>query len=150
MAETSEKIPTDLFGVTGRRLRQLCAAGRATKTITLDGRTFDATAQARACDQIAYIEYQLWCAGVVEIPNDLRPVTREEKRSADEVVTEILLSGRNCYLIAGCLNEQGKLWDRNEADRNASRFAAITDAREKAAMQEFVAGFIASLFTEER
>ena len=117
-------------------------------TVRLDGRTFDGTAQFRTEDQSAYIEYQLWRAGVIEVTSDLRGVTRPKERSADDVLTEILFSGRKSYIVAGLLTEKRKLWDRDEADRNARRFESITDVREKAAMQSLLAEFVASVFSE--
>ncbi len=117
-------------------------------TITLDGRTFDATAQLRTHEQREYLEYQLWRAGVIEIPNDLGHVTRAKERSAEDAVTAILFSGRKSYVLAGCLTEQGRLWNRYDADANATRFEQITDATEKAAMQSFLAEFAADFFSE--
>ena len=115
------------------------------KTITLDGRKFTGVSQSLTANQDAYIEGHLRLAGALEVLNDLDGVTRTKERLAADLVTQILLSGRKSYILAGCLTEDGKVWSRADADANAARFAAISDAEAKAAMQssivEVVIGF---------
>ena len=118
--------------------------------ITLDGRKFAGISQSRTANQDDYIADQIRLARAFEVPNDLEGVTRTKERSAVDLVTQILLSGRKNYILAGCLTEDGKVWSREEANANAARFAGITDASEKVAMQSFVVEFGISFFPEDK
>jgi len=116
------------------------------KTITLDGRKFGGEARGEeTADQFEYVERHLRTALASEISDDPEGVTRTKERSAAHLVTQILLSGRSCYILAGCLTEEGRTWNRADADANAARFSQITDAEEKITMRlcivEYVYGF---------
>src|SRR5882762_6555839 len=98
------------------------------ETITLDGRRFHGFAsQALAANEADYILAHLRLAGAEKILNDLDGVQRTPEQRAEDVYTQILLSGRTCHILAGFLTEDGRVWNRAEADANAARFAAITD-----------------------
>jgi hypothetical protein len=118
-------------------------------TITLDGRKFSGTS-LRGTNQIEYIEHHLRLSGALEVLNDLECVTRTKERSANDLVTQILFSGRKSFILAGCLTEEGKAWSPSEADANAARFGEITDASEKAAMQSCIVEFATSFFPEDK
>ena len=113
--------------------------------ITLDGRKFAGI--ARGANQNEYIEHQLRVARVIE-PTE--GDTRTKERRADDLVTQILITGRKSYILAGCLTEVGKMWSRPEAEANAARFAGITDPSEKAAMHSFLVEFAINFLSEEK
>jgi hypothetical protein len=115
-------------------------------TITLDGRTFHGVSQALTSSQDDYILAHLRVAGALEVLGDLDGVEREPKQRADELLTRILLSGRKQYILAGCLTEVGKTWNRSDAERNAAKFAALTGAEEKAAMTSAIVTFVIGFF----
>lgn len=118
------------------------------ETITLDGRKFANLSQARfPASQDDYILAHLRLGGAVEILNDADGIKRTEEKRAEDLLTQILLSGRAHYVLAGCLTEEGKMWSRREADANASRFAGITDVSEKTEMRKLIVTFVVALFT---
>jgi hypothetical protein len=108
--------------------------------ITLDGRKFikGFPHDPDVATQIDYIQAHLRLAGVEKIFNDLDGVQRTKERRPEDMLTQILLSGRTYFILAGFLTEVGKVWSRAEADANAARLAAITDDEEKKAMRASV------------
>ena len=80
---------------------------------------------------------------MLDVAND---PSRTKEQIAIDLVTQILASGRKSYILAGCLTEDGKVWSRADADANAARFAEITDAREKTAMQSYLVDFVRRFF----
>ena len=118
------------------------------ETITLDGRTFQGITQALTANQDDYILAHLRLAGAIDIMSDLDGVQRMKEQRAEDLLTRILLSGRTHHILAGCLTEEGKVWNRAAADANAARFAAITDAEEKTAMRSAIVKFVIGFFSE--
>jgi len=59
---------------------------------------------------------------------------REER--ARSLITNVLKSGKQFQLLAGFLTEKGKKWTRDDALRNAERFADVTEMSEKLVMHE--------------
>ncbi|MCU1317432.1 MAG: hypothetical protein JWN63_2754 [Candidatus Acidoferrum typicum] len=116
------------------------------ETITLDGRKFRGISQALTANQNDYIQAHLRLAGAVELLDELGDVTRTEEQSAD-LVTQVLLSGQKNYILAGCLTEEGKVWNRTEADANAARFAATTDPEAKSLMHSSLVRFAIGFFS---
>ena len=117
-----------------------------TATTMLDGRQFTAIWHARfTANQEDYVTGHLRLAGAVEILHDLDGEKRTEEQRAEALHTQILLSGRTPYILAGCLTEEGTTWNRMEADRNAERFGEIIDVSEKLALQKLLVTFIAEL-----
>src|SRR5882762_4752102 len=102
-------------------------------TITLDGRKFHGISQNLTANQDDYILAHLRLAGGVEVLGDLDGIKRTQEKRAEDLLTRILLSGRTHHILAGCLTEEGKVWNRTDADANAARFAGITDIGEKTA-----------------
>src|SRR5260370_254347 len=117
--------------------------------ITLDGRKFTDVLHAPfVANQDDYVLAHLRLAGdVVKVFNDLDGVQRTKEQRADDLFTQILLSGRTYYILAGILIEEGKVWSRAEADANAARFAAITDVGEKTAMRSAIVKFFIGFFS---
>jgi hypothetical protein len=114
------------------------------ETLTLDGRKFRSNMQGAPASQTDYVIEHLRAAGAVEVVNDLDGVKRTPEKRAEDLLTRILLSGKN-HILAGCLTEEGKVWNRKDADANAERFAAITDVLEKAEMQKSMETFVTAL-----
>jgi hypothetical protein len=117
------------------------------ETITLDGRKFQGISQALTANQDDYILAHLRLAGAIEVLSDLDSVQRSKEKRAEDLLTQILLSGRTHHILAGCLTEEGKVWSRKEADANAARFAGITDLAEKTAMRNSIVSFVIGFFT---
>jgi hypothetical protein len=116
-------------------------------TITLDGRKFTGISQALTANQDDYILAHLRLAGAVEVLSDLDGVTRTKEKRAEDLLTQILLSGRTHHILAGCLTEDGKVWSRAEADANAARFAGITEVGEKTEMRKSIVKFVIGFFS---
>lgn len=117
-----------------------------TATITLDGRKFTGITQALTANQDNYILGHLRQAGAIEVLSDLDGVKRTKEQRAEDLLTKILLSGREHFIIAGCYTEEGKVWNRKEADANAARFAEITSAEEKHAMRSSIVALVVGFF----
>lgn len=116
------------------------------ETITLDGRIFHGITQPLAANQDDYILARLRLAGAVEVASNLDGVKRTKEKRAEDLLTQILLSGQTHHILAGCLTEEGKAWNRQYADTNAARFATITDIAEKTAMRSFIVRFVIGFF----
>jgi len=116
------------------------------ETITLDARKFHGVSQALTADQDDYILAHLRLAGALEVLGDLDGVKRGPRKRAEDLLTHIMLSGRTHHILAGCLTEEGKTWNRSEADRNAAIFSMITSAEEKAAMRSAIVTFVIGFF----
>jgi hypothetical protein len=117
------------------------------ETIKLDGRKFQGVSQSLTANQDDYILAHLRLAGAIEVLSDLDGVKRTHEKRAEDLLTRILLSGRTHHILAGCLTEEGKVWNRTEADANAARFASITDVAEKTAMRNSIVQFVIGFFT---
>jgi len=116
-------------------------------TITLDGRKFFSITQALTATQDDYILAHLRLAGAIEVLSDLDGVARTKEKRAEDLLTQILLSGRTHHILAGCLTEEDKVWSRAAADANAVRFAGITDIDEKTAMRTSIVQFVLGFFS---
>ena len=114
--------------------------------ITLDGRKFRGISQSLAANQDDYLLGHLRKAGAINVLSDLDGVTRTIEQRAEDLLTQILLSGSTHQILAGCLTEEGKVWSRAEADANAARFAEITDFAEKIEMRKSIVTFVVGFF----
>jgi hypothetical protein len=116
------------------------------EAIKLDGRAFQNVNQAITATQDDYVLGHLRLAGIIDLldGHDGKGRTREER--AEDLLTKILLSGRKEFILAGLLTEEGKTWNRAEAEANAARFSAITDADEKRSMTKTIVGFVVAFF----
>jgi hypothetical protein len=114
-------------------------------TITLDGRKFICM-QALAANQDAYIIAHLRLASAIEVLHGTDGKERTDEKRLEDLLTQILLAGRSHHVLAGCLTEEGKAWSHAEADANAARFGAITDASEKTEMRTLLVKFVIGLF----
>jgi hypothetical protein len=117
------------------------------ESIKLDGRTFFSISQSLTANQDDYIYVQLRLAGAVEVLTDLDGKTRTQEQRGEDLLTKLLESGRNFHVLAGCLTEEGRTWNRAEADRNAARFAGITEQEEKAEMRTSIVRFVIGFFS---
>src|SRR5690348_9806844 len=109
-------------------------------TLKLDGREFRGVTESLTAAQDDYLLGYLRRSGATEIlaaeDQDKGATTESRHARAQQLLTEILLSGYKFHILAGCLTEPGKKWSRREADRNAAIFAEITDPEEKVRMGE--------------
>jgi hypothetical protein len=117
------------------------------ESITLDGRKFHGITQSLTANQDDYILAHLRLAGAIEVLQGLDGKERSEEKRAEDLLTQILLSGRTHHILAGLLTEEGKTWNRAEADANAGRFAAITDVGEKTEMRKSIVTFVIGFFS---
>lgn len=117
------------------------------ESVTLDGRKFTSISQSLTANQDDYILAHLRLAGAIEVLDDLDGKKRTQEQRAEDLLTRILLSGRTHHILAGCLTEEGKPWNRRDADLNADRFAAITDVPEKLAMRSAIVKFVIGFFS---
>jgi hypothetical protein len=117
------------------------------ESIKLDGRQFAGISQSLTANQDDYILAHLRLAGAIEVLSDIDGKQRTKEQRAEDLLTQILLSGRTHHILAGCLTEVGKTWGRAEADANAARFAGITDVEEKTAMRTSIVKFVIGFFT---
>jgi hypothetical protein len=114
--------------------------------ITLDGRKFIGM-QTLAANQDDYVVAHLRLAGAREVLHDLDGKERTDEKRMEDLLTQILLAGRVHHILAGCLTEEGKVWNRAEADANAARFAEITDISEKTEMRTIIVKFVIGFFS---
>ena len=108
--------------------------------IKLDGRQFGPVGQSLTAAQDDYINANLRLADAMPIIAKMNENNYEQ--CAQELLTNIMLRGLKFNILAGVLAEQGRKWSRSEAERNAARFAEITDEAEKHLMQTEVVGFV--------
>lgn len=109
-------------------------------TIKLDGRSFQGAAQDLTAAQDQYIMARLRLADAFPIFQRSTPENFE--RCEQDLLTAIMMRGLTFELLAGMLNEVGKPWNKQDADRNALAFAAITESGEKYLMQTQVVRFV--------
>ena len=118
-----------------------------TATIKLAGRVFTGVTQSISSNQYDYIQAHVRRAGAVEILTELDGIERTQEKRAEDLLTQILLRGEKAPILAGCLTEEGKVWNRAEADRNAARFEAITDPAEITEMNVRIVEFVINFFS---
>ena len=117
-----------------------------TKAITLDGRQFVGLTENITASQEDYIFGHLRQAGAMDLEGNLGGAERTKEQRAEAMLTKILLSGRKHFIVAGAFTEDGKTWNRVEADANAARFANITSTEEKKAMQSSIVALVIGFF----
>lgn len=117
------------------------------ETYQLDGREFRGVSQALTANQDDYILAHLRLAGAVDILHEVDGIKRTQERRAEDLLTAILLSGRTHHILAGCLTEVGKVWNRKDADANAIRFSGLTEPEEKTRMRNSLVGFVIGFFS---
>jgi hypothetical protein len=118
--------------------------------LTLDGRKFHGVTDAMASVQDDFIMTQLRRSGATDVLIGMEASTEEERRARSrEMFDRIMESGRKYKLLAGLLIEEGKTWNQEEAERNAARFAAITDTEEKLTMNREIMRHVQFFFRPE-
>lgn len=115
-------------------------------TLKLDGREFAGVSQALTANQDDYILAHLRLSGAMDILTEAGGKLSQEEK-AEELLTQIMLAGRTSYILAGCLTEVGKKWNRADADKNAAAFREITDDAEKKSMREAIVGVVIGFFS---
>jgi hypothetical protein len=111
--------------------------------LTIDGRQFHGVTQELSASQDDFLIGHLRLAGALDA---LLGAKQNPEEKSERLLTQILVSGRGAQVLAGCLTEVGKSWTFEEASKNAARFAAITDLKDKMAMREAVVQFVAGFF----
>jgi len=111
--------------------------------ITINGRKFHGVTQELSAAQDDYLIGQLRLAGAIEI---LLAAEKNPTQTAESLLTQIMVSGRSPYVLAGCLTEAGKPWTFEDAARNAETFAAVTNSEDKRAMSSAIVGFVVGFF----
>ena len=111
--------------------------------ITIAGRKFHGVTQDLSAAQDDYLIGQLRLAGALDI---LLAAEKNPEATAEVLLTQIMVSGRSSYVLAGCLTEDGKRWNFEEAARNADLFSEVTDAEDKRAMSSAMVGFVVGFF----
>jgi hypothetical protein len=114
-----------------------------TNLITIDGRKFHGVTQELSAAQDDYIIGQLRLAGALDL---VLAATKNPEATAEALLTQIMISGRAPFVLAGCLTEDGKQWTFEEAARNAGIFAAITNSDDKQQMRKAILGFVIGFF----
>jgi len=106
----------------------------------LGGRTFRLDdGKGRTAKHCAYL------AGIwreIDAQRILSDVTISETERAERALTRIYRSGYAFLLLSACLVEEGKRWDRGEAERNAARFEQIVDEKEQSDMWGILGGIV--------
>jgi hypothetical protein len=110
---------------------------------TIDGRTFHGVTQELSAAQDDFLIGHLRLSGALDT---LLSAKNNPQEQSERLLTQIMVSGRGAQVLAGCLTEVGKSWTYEDAARNAARFAAITDLKDKMAMREAVVQFVAGFF----
>jgi hypothetical protein len=110
--------------------------------VTIDGRKFHGVNQELSAAQDDYIMGHLRLAGALELVlSDKKP-----ESTAEALLTQIMVSGRTHYILAGCLTEDGKKWTHEEAAKNAEVFGSITNNDDKTQMRTAIVGFVVGFF----
>jgi len=112
--------------------------------ITIAGRQFHGVTQELSAAQDDYLMGQLRLAGALEIVLDADKGDAE--RTAEALLTQIMISGRGAYVLAGVLTEVGKDWTFDQAAHNAKTFAEVRSVEDKQAMRAAMVGFVVSFF----
>jgi hypothetical protein len=93
--------------------------------------------------QDGWIMVQVVEAGVLKFAG--KPMTEELAR---DLVHEVLKSGKQEYLLAGLLVEQGVKWTPDAAAANAEWFADLSDPESKAALRSQFIPLLAGFFLD--
>jgi hypothetical protein len=112
--------------------------------VTIGGRQFTGVTQELSAAQDDYLMGQLRLAGALEL---VLAAEMDPEKTAEALLTQIMISGRAPQVLAGCLTEAGKQqWSFEEATRNARLFADTTNAQDKQAMRTAIVGFVVGFF----
>ena len=114
--------------------------------LRLDGREFRGPSDSLTAAQDDYLLAHLRRSGAIETLTDADGIERPQAKRAELLLTQIMLSGETFHVLAGALTEVGKKWSREEAERNAARFAEITDSEEKLRIRAGIVNFVIGFF----
>jgi hypothetical protein len=114
-----------------------------TDSITIGGRKFHGVGQELSAAQDDYLIGHIRLAGALDL---VLAATRDPETTAEALLTQIMISGRSPYILAGCLTEEGKQWTYEEAKHNAEFFAVVTNNDDKLAMRTAMVGFVVGFF----
>ena len=116
------------------------------ETIELAGRQFLPTTHALSAAQSDFIHAHLVNSGALEILTDADGKKRDDLKRGALMLNAIKETGRKQLILAGCLTEVGKKWNREQALRNAEIFDEITDETEQARMNVLIIRLVIAFF----
>lgn len=114
--------------------------------IMIGGRKFRGVTQELTAAQDHYLMGHLTLAGALEYLAKKGAAPHEVAEAAVRMCTRILVSGRACQILAGCLIEEGKTWTHESAEANAAFFRELRDSDSKNAMSEGLLGLVLGFF----
>jgi hypothetical protein len=116
--------------------------------IVIDGREFFGISQTLTAAQDDFVLVALTETSALETIAAAKKAetVAERLEYARTLITNVLKSGKQFALLAGFLTEKGRKWTRDEAMRNAERFADVTDVNEKLAMHEVLVRHVYGFF----
>lgn len=114
-----------------------------TEVITIGGRHFHGITQELPAAQDHYLIGQLRLAGALELIGNSKA---DPEDASVALLTQLLVSGRAHHVLAGCLTEEGKAWNVEEARHNATLFAETRDDADKRAMRDALLGLVLGFF----
>jgi hypothetical protein len=115
-------------------------------TVKLAGREFEMTGPELTAAQENFMQGQMRAAGVTEI---LSKPGANLNDNGEQILTALLVSGRDVYVIAGMLVEVGKRWRFQDACINAEAFADCTERGTKLTLQTILFGCVRGFFGQE-
>lgn len=116
------------------------------QTIKISGREFTMTGEQLTAAQENFMQGNLRAAGVTDILADPKATLETH---GEQILTALLLSGRDVWVIAAMLVEPGKRWRYEDACKNADLFADATDRQSKLILQNILFGCVTGFFGQE-
>jgi hypothetical protein len=116
------------------------------EAITIGGKKFLGTDESLPAVQDEFILARLRRCGAMDVLTGNDGVKRSPEQRSEALLSAIMLAGETCFVLAGCLTEEGKKWNRADALANAMMFGEITDPEEKLAMRHGIVQFVIGFF----
>jgi hypothetical protein len=134
----------------GRRVRP---GGKMEPNVVLEigGRKFRAVTQNLTANQDDFIYVQLRRSGAMDLLRRLGKYSTvgldwTEDQRGEEMLSLILESQLKPLVLAGCLTEEGTLWRRESALKNAEFFGAVTDPDDKQILTKCIVSVVVGFF----
>lgn len=114
--------------------------------VKLGGKNFLGVSQSLPANQDEFIMAKIRRSGAMDVLVGLGVDSSSEAR-AQMLLTEIMDHGMTSAVLAGCLTEEGKKWNRADALANVELFDAITNEEEKTYMRRSLVRFVLGFFS---
>lgn len=114
--------------------------------VKLGGKNFLGVSQSLPANQDEFIISKIRRCGAMDVLAGFSGDGSTGEERAQMVLTEIMDHGMTSMVMAGCLTEEGKTWNRADALANAELFDAITDEQEKTYMRRSLVRFVLGFF----